>query len=215
LAPRVRGAENSPPLDAIWAEEDTPGIGDEPTYLRSGVLLSLHDPASLDNPGWTYTARYDWYHAAAPVAFGRLTVDLRHDVNVPGAGGVVLLHGRGTFSHTGGNSVVPFYLQETLGGTNIRGNSTVRGLFDYRYRGPHTVLLQAEYRRQMWDPLGITIFYDTGTVATPDGTISANALQHSYGVGVTVSIPTTVILRLYIARAGNNWHPFVGIMDGF
>jgi len=215
LAPTAKGAEDAPFIGATRPDPELPGLGTQLTYLRSGLFVAVHDPESQNNPAWRYSARYEWFHTEDPYAFGRFTVDARHDLPIPGAGGYVMLHGRWSASHTGEGSVVPFYLQETLGGTTIRGESSVRGLADYRYRGPDVVLLQAEYRRMLWEPFGISVFYDTGTVATADGSLSGGKFRHSFGVGMTISIPTTVVLRLYIARAADNWHPFVGIMDGF
>ena len=40
---------------------------------------------------------------------------------------------------------MPFYLMPTLG-----GNDTLRGFREYRFRGPHAILLQAEYRWEIW-----------------------------------------------------------------
>ena len=43
---------------------------------------------------------------------------------------------------------VPFYLMPSLG-----GNDTLRGFRNYRFRGPHALLLQAEYRWEIWSGL--------------------------------------------------------------
>ena len=44
-------------------------------------------------------------------------------------------------SGTSDGQTMPFYLMPTLG-----GNDSLRGFRDYRFRGPHALLLQGEYR---------------------------------------------------------------------
>ena len=55
---------------------------------------------------------------------------------------------------------MPFYLMPTLG-----GNDTLRGFRAYRFRGPHAMLLQGEYRFELWSGLDAALFYDAGKVA--------------------------------------------------
>src|SRR6185437_760694 len=55
----------------------------------------------------------------------------------------VVLKGLVTTSYSGDHSV-PFYYQPTLGGTDINGVDTLRGLSDYRLRAPNRLLMQAE-----------------------------------------------------------------------
>ena len=59
---------------------------------------------------------------------------------------------------------VPFYLMPTLG-----GNDSLRGFRDYRFRGPHALLLQGEYRFEIWSGLDGALFYDAGKVAHAPG----------------------------------------------
>jgi hypothetical protein len=47
-------------------------------------------------------------------------------------------------SDTGTGEVMPFYLMPTLG-----GNDTLRGFREYRFRGPHAILAQGEYRYEI------------------------------------------------------------------
>ena len=48
----------------------------------------------------------------------------------------------------------------------LGGNDTLRGFRNYRFRGPHAILLQAEYRWELWSGLDAALFYDAGKVAT-------------------------------------------------
>ena len=61
---------------------------------------------------------------------------------------------------TGDSSGVPFFMMPWLG-----GNDSLRGFRNYRFRAPHALLLQAEYRWEIWSGLDGALFYDTGQVA--------------------------------------------------
>jgi hypothetical protein len=43
---------------------------------------------------------------------------------------------------------IPFFLLPSLG-----GNDTLRGFRAHRFRGPHSILLQGEYRWEIWSGL--------------------------------------------------------------
>ena len=55
---------------------------------------------------------------------------------------------------------VPFYLMPALG-----GHDSLRGFRDYRFRGPHAILTQTEYRFEIWSAFDTALFYDAGKVA--------------------------------------------------
>lgn len=99
-------------------------------------------------------------------------------------------------------NAVPFYLQPTLGGTDIEKQTGLRSYRDYRFRAPNLVSFQAEYNRVLWGPLGGLLFYDVGKVAMTRGNLSLNHLHHSYGVGVTLALGNFHYVRLSFAWGG-------------
>lgn len=112
--------------------------------------------------------------------------------------GTLTLSGWVTASYTGGSSQVPFYFDPTLGGTDMLGNDTLRGFVDYRFRGPSALLLQAEYRRPVWGPIGLLSFYDTGKVALRPADITFSQLRHDIGVGFYLRAGNNGIVRFYV-----------------
>ena len=81
-------------------------------------------------------------------------------------------------SDTGPDHVMPFYLMPTLG-----GNDTLRGFREYRFRGPHAILGQAEYRWEIWSGLDGALFYDAGKVADRRADLNFKDLERDYGFG--------------------------------
>ncbi len=86
---------------------------------------------------------------------------------------------------------VPFYLMPYLG-----GHDTLRGFREYRFRGPHAVLLQGEYRYEIWSGLDGALFYDAGKVAERRGDLDLTALEKDYGFGFRFNTDNGVVVRV-------------------
>jgi hypothetical protein len=112
--------------------------------------------------------------------------------------GTLDLTGMADIAYTSNKSQVPFYFNETLGGTDINGNDTLRGFVDYRFRGPSRVLFQAEYRHPVWGPVGFLSFYDVGKVGILPSDLSLTHMRHDIGVGFYFQAANRVVLRAYI-----------------
>jgi hypothetical protein len=131
--------------------------------------------------------------------------------------GTLTLAGRVTTSYTGTGSSVPFYFQPTLGGTDINGVDTLRGLVDYRLRAPNRLLLQADFDKPIariglkghsLGEYGLYGFFDAGNVAASPGQLIANGLRTDTGVGLSVSVQNKVVFRVYVGfGAGEGSHP--------
>lgn len=103
-----------------------------------------------------------------------------------------------TTSQTAAGSVVPFYLQPALGGSNPDGTDTLRGYRDYRFRAPNILGFQAEMRHQIWGPVGVLGFYDVGQVALKTSDLGSQNFHHAIGVGMYVSAANVVVLRISV-----------------
>jgi hypothetical protein len=143
---------------------------------------------------------------------------------------VLYIAGRYTREWAGAGSIVPFYLEETIGGSDINGVPTLRGFQDYRFRGPDLFVIQTQYERRLLPPrptgapastlrsvagaLGIMAFYDTGQVAQRASDLSLDKMRHSYGFGLTLWSGEKVWFRAYVGLgSGEGLHNFVGISD--
>ena len=72
-------------------------------------------------------------------------------------------------SQVGGNSAVPFYLQRTLGGSDLDGQRALASYDDYRFRGPHLMLFQEILEHAVWGPVGASLLLEQGNVAAQSG----------------------------------------------
>ena len=204
----------------------TPGLVSQPSFMRYAALVQLHTP-SLRPYTALATLEYSIYEAlgAGPYSFGRFTTNLEwsraliHATRADTAAspslvdrifchaakvslcdfGTITVRGRLTISNTFAHSVVPFYYQPTLGGTDLDGFDTLRGFDDYRFRAPDDWLAQAEYSHPIWGPIGLLLFYDAGKVALGTSQLNFATVRQDFGLGATLTVVSRVVLRAYIA----------------
>jgi hypothetical protein len=143
---------------------------------------------------------------------------------------VLYIAGRFTAESAGAGKVVPFYLEETIGGSDINGVPELRGFQDYRFRGPDLFAIQTQYERRLLPPsapgvkpstlrsiagaLGIMVFYDAGEVALKAGDLGFGNVRQSYGFGLTLWNGERVWFRAYVGLGGGEGaHSFFGISN--
>jgi hypothetical protein len=89
-------------------------------------------------------------------------------------------------SQVGDGSEVPFYLQRTLGGSDINGQRALASFDDYRFRGPHLMLFQQTLEHALWGPIGASLSFEQGNVAAQGSPLTFDHLKYSWGIGATV-----------------------------
>ena len=119
-------------------------------------------------------------------------------------------------ARTGSGKQVPFYYQDTLGGSDINNDPALRGFADYRFRDRNLMVLQTEYQINIKNGYGVMVFYDTGKVAPTLGGLGSARLRHSYGVGFTMFSGDRVYFKVYIGLGGGEGRRmFVGVPKFF
>ncbi len=105
------------------------------------------------------------------------------------------------------SSVVPFYFQPTMGGSNINGVSTLSSYPDYRFRGPNVLLLRESFEHSIWGPLGFSFMADQGKVALTRGDVGFDHLKHSFATGITLragGFPEVFLLYAWGGKEGQH-----------
>ena len=123
--------------------------------------------------------------------FNRVDADLRQFIGFLAERRVLAARLFVSTSDTKEGHVMPFYLMPTLG-----GNDTLRGFREYRFRGPHAILLQGEYRFEVWSALDVALFYDAGKVAMTRSDLDFENLQSDYGIGFRFNTNAGIVLRV-------------------
>lgn len=107
-----------------------------------------------------------------------------------------------TESIASGRSVVPFYFQPTLGGSDVNGNAWLPSYNDYRFRAPNAIVLRESIEHSLWGPIGVAFAADQGKVALTRGEIEFSHLAHSFSAGLTLHAGGLPALSLSFAWAG-------------
>ncbi|MGH9371555.1 MAG: BamA/TamA family outer membrane protein [Vicinamibacterales bacterium] len=185
---RVRSIEER--FDASAAA----GLGESVDYLRSSAFLEVdyRRPKHARKGGWyrVYFSHYD-DRTAGLYTHNRIDTDLRQFVGFLGGRRVLAARLFVSTSETDAGQAMPFYLMPTLG-----GNDTLRGFREYRFRGPHAILVQGEYRWEIWSGLEAALFYDAGKVANRRGDLDFRDLERDYGFGFRFNTNEAVMLRV-------------------
>jgi len=196
LTPRVgNGTDKAvPSIGAQFDDASAPGLAAQPDYLHTIAFVDVdwRRPLNARNGGWyrVELSHYDDRDLGA-YTFNRLDIDVRQFVGFLSERRVLFGRAFVSMSDPGDGQRMPFYLMPALG-----GNDSLRGFRDYRFRGPHALLLQGEYRFEIWSGLDGALFYDTGKVAMRRGDLDFNNLESDYGLGFRFNTDNGVVVRV-------------------
>ncbi len=198
-------------IDNVFTTTDAPGLGIAQEFVRSGahVTFDYRQPLNARRGGWYNldVSRYDDRRGVA-TAFTRTDLELRQYVSFLAERRV--LAGRIRLSTTDADEpdAIPFFLLPSLG-----GNDTLRGFRAHRFRGPNAILLQGEYRWEIWSGLETAFFYDAGKVTETRSDLNLRDLEHDYGFGFRFNTDSGVVVRVDAAfgsRDGRHLHVVFG-----
>ena len=184
VAPSLGQGQNGavPSIEQLFTASEAPGLGDPVDYVRYQLFAQMGNPSPEGNPrsGGSYRVSYSFFDSrAVGYRFDRWEFDLRQYVSFLRQRRVLAFRTVGSFSDPSGDGTVPFYLQPWLGGSHA-----LRGFRDYRLRDRHLILLQAEYRWEIFPLLETVLFYDTGKVASNRRALNFSDFDTDYGCRV-------------------------------
>jgi hypothetical protein len=196
LTPAVGSGKNDnvPNLEDVFPPEEVPGVGDRADFLRTDAFVEIdyRRPRNPRQGGW-YRLDYSNYDDRTfnLYNFNRLDADVRQFFGFLAGRRVLALRLAASTSDTDGDEVMPFYFMPYLG-----GNDTLRGFREYRFRGPHAILAQAEYRWEIWSGFDAALFYDAGKVADRRADLDFENLESDYGIGFRFNTNNAIIFRV-------------------
>jgi hypothetical protein len=116
-------------------------------------------------------------------------------------------------SFTSSGSVVPFYFQPTLGGSDINGQSSLASFQDYRFRAPNLLLLQGSIEHSLYGPIGFSFRAETGRVALTRRDLEFNRMVRSYSAGLTLRAGGFPMVYVMYAWGSNEGTRTIGSMN--
>jgi outer membrane protein assembly factor BamA len=104
---------------------------------------------------------------------------------------VIALRGRSELTWKNAGQTMPFYMQPVLGGSN-----DLRGFRPFRFYGDNLLVMNAEYRYEIFAGLDMAVFADAGKVFMTKSKLNFSDLEGSWGVGMRFNARNAVFLRL-------------------
>jgi hypothetical protein len=196
IQPTVGQGTNSdvPSIEERFSEATAPGLLRQPDFLHTLVFLEVDSRQPRNaRRGGLYRVEFGRYadRDLDAYSFERVAVDLRQYVSFLAERRVLAARVSTWTSEEDPGHAVPFYLMPYLG-----GNDTMRGFREYRFRGPHAVLLQGEYRYEIWSGFEGAFFYDAGKVAARRADLNFRNLEGDYGFGFRFNTDNGVVMRV-------------------
>ena len=229
IRPRLVSPNGGTPLESEYGAASAPGLNAADDFVQVEPYLTFkvpprRSPSTVARVGFSFyhavgDPRFSFQRLSAStitdipirprVRSGSAINSTRHglaDFVCPSSrsgehcsAGDLWLTGRLDATYSSAGSTSPFFLDPTLGGTDISGSATLRGFANYRFRAPNRVLLQAEYQHPLWSFLGLFAFYDVGKVGLRPSDLTLGQLRHDIGVGLYVSVSNHQLARFYVA----------------
>lgn len=177
-----------------------PGLVEEPDFLHltAAAWLDYRDHKTHPHLGGVVFASLTRFadRDAGRFDFNRFRFDTRQFVPLWSTQRILAFRFLTVLDTADSGAGVPFFLQETLG-----GSQTLRGFRNFRFRDQNLLYLSAEYR---WEPAAaveLAVFYDAGKVFSHRSDFEFKHLQKSIGAGIRFKTPDVTFLRLDIGRS--------------
>ena len=222
-------------IEQQYDEQTAPGLATQPPFIHSQIYLNPH-ARLFPRFDINYNVAYNFYNdvSTGHYSFRRFEAkaDHRFYPEKKKHGGVIeqnYFHvlWRYSASDTGAGNAIPFFLQETIGGSDIDNEASLRAFKDYRFRGPDLMTIQAEYDRKLCEActpckpgiirtvcshLGTLLAYDAGKVAFRKSDLNFSDLRQSFGGGISIYLGKDVIFRMAVALGGGEGrHPYFNV----
>ena len=182
-----------PSIEALFSDQTAAGLDGSHNFFRPSVFIDYdyRQPKNARKGGWYRLEASRFADSADAFTFNRVDLDLRQYGSVLAERRVLAVRLFASTSDPAPGARVPFYLMPSLG-----GHDSLRGFRDYRFRGPHAILTQTEYRFEIWSGLDAALFYDAGKVALRRRDLNFKNLERAYGFGFRFNTDNGTILRI-------------------
>jgi hypothetical protein len=181
--------------DRVYTEASTPGIQFQTDFLQGGAFVQYD---WRDNPGGprrggNYIAELSSYQdiVRGGYSFDRARLEVQQYIPFLNQRRVIALRGRLEATEPRSGDRVPFYLQPTLG-----GSEDLRGFRPFRFYDNNAVILNGEYRWEVFSGLDMALFVDAGQVYHDWRNVDLRELNTDYGFGFRFNVRNDVFMRI-------------------
>jgi outer membrane protein assembly factor BamA len=202
------GRGSFPSVETVFDADEAPGLGVPIEYFNTEahVEFDYRDNQGNARSGGRHrltVSRHD-DRGNAGFAFRRVDVESLQLFPFFDKRRVIAVRALGAFTDADPRNDVPFYLMPFVGGPE-----TLRGFRERRFTDRNLVLLQAEYRYEVFAALDMALFVDAGAVARRVSDLRLDHMKTDYGLGFRFGTRENVVLRFDIGFGGEGTRYFV------
>ncbi|MCW5963865.1 MAG: BamA/TamA family outer membrane protein [Bryobacterales bacterium] len=197
-----------------YSPESTAGLDEQGNSFRYGFFAQVDN---RDNPGGprsggSYTFQYNRYddRSLDRFDFQRISVDLQQYFPLFNKRRVIALRARTNQSFTRDGQQVPFYLQPVLG-----GNHDLRGYRPFRFYGDNSIVMNAEWRWEVFSGLDMALFADAGKVYNRRSEFNFRNLESAAGFGMRFNARNNTFVRLDVGFSHEGYQVWFAFGDAF
>jgi outer membrane protein assembly factor BamA len=181
--------------ERIYSPLLAPGVDRQSDFLRGGVFAQFDTRDYRGGPrrGLNYIGTYSYYKDLQldRFSFRKLDLELQHYIPFLNDRRVIALRAKSILTYQNPGQLVPFYLQPVLGGSD-----DLRGFRSFRFYDNNMMVLNAEYRYEIFAGMDMAIFADAGKVFPRRAQWNFSNLEHAYGIGMRFNVRNSVFMRI-------------------
>jgi outer membrane protein assembly factor BamA len=186
--------------ELIFNPQNTPGLDSQPDLYQVGAFTQLDYRDEPGNPrsGGNYVLQYNYFgdRSKGAFSFRRYEAEFQQYIPFLNRRRVIAFRARTSLSDTGPGNNVPFYMMESLG-----GSEDLRGFREFRFRDRNLMIYNLEYRWEAFSGLDMALFGDAGKVFRDRRDFDLAGLEGAYGIGFRFNQEKAVFLRLDVGKS--------------
>jgi outer membrane protein assembly factor BamA len=191
-----------------------PGIDTQANFNRIGAFVQYdyRDFAAGPRAGGNYIAQFHRYtdRTLGQFDFQRLDLEAQQYIPLFNKRRVIALRAKSVTTFTEGDRTLPFYMQPMLGGSD-----DLRGYRPFRFRGDNLLLMNAEYRWEVFSGLDMAVFGDAGKVYMQKSQLNLKQLESNVGFGFRFNARNQTFMRIDVGFSHEGYQVSVKFNDLF
>jgi outer membrane protein assembly factor BamA len=199
----------------VFSSAAAPGIDHQTNFLRNGFFAQYDyrdNSLGMAKSGGNYVMQYSWFHDQKldRYSFRRMDIELQQFIPLLNKTRVIALRAKTTLTETDRNEQIPFYLQPILGGSD-----DLRGYRFFRFSDRNSMVMNAEYRWEIFSGLDGAVFADAGKVFPRRSMLNFRDLESSVGFGLRFNARNATFMRLDVGFSQEGFQVWIKFNDVF
>jgi len=200
--------------DVTYTAATVPGLDRQTDFVRYGpfVELDYRDDKLGPRDGGRYLFQQTWYddRGLNRYSFRRMDIDVEQYIGLFNHRRVFALRVHSVLTDSDAGRAVPFYLQPDLG-----GSENLRGFRPFRFRDNNLLVMNGEYRWEVFSGLDMALFADAGKVFARRSQLNFHDLESSVGFGFRFNARNRTFLRLDVGFSHEGYQIWLKFNDHF